>query len=624
MRSGKTNALLLVALALFACSGGPGADGDGAGAGDGGASGDAPDSGPGTSDDGGASDADTGGGGVDGGTVADWRKPAFCTVDTVRVEAILSGMTLERKAAQVLLVGGEGNGRTPKEDTARNVSELGVGGLFLPPVTGVQMDPSDTAGLIKNVQELAVNGYGVPLFVSLDHEGGHAAALNSLNGGTDTPGNMALGQARAPAYTFDCFDIMGEELNALGFNMDFAPVLDITPNHLNGAINTRGFSGDPSLVSSLAPAAVWGLQNHNVLGTIKHFPGVGLTGLDSHKELPVNDMGIDEFRATTFRPFREAIEAGAEAIMTGHIVYSGVDPVYGTSMSSTLLRGILRSELGYQGLVVTDSITMAGAKLGAGGEEPTVRALAAGNDMVLLVSSKFDEARARVDLIAAAVNEGRLAEADLDAAIRRILSLKMKYCAFDHPLPDAESLDSHLGLETNFRRARVAAENSVVAYKTEKGVLPLRADQKILFVGPGMVYQDAGSGWSNIVDRSMGEELEHFSANVTRFEVPLPPAPGKEREYLPLVDGTDVVAAASINAHYSQAQRDFLAPLFATGKPVVLLTLGVPYDAWAFPDARTVLNVTGQRSVSMIAAAKVLFGDIEALGQPAVDMKEAE
>ncbi|MBI5528654.1 MAG: hypothetical protein HY897_20175 [Deltaproteobacteria bacterium] len=579
------------------------------------------DSGAGLADGGGLPDGGTADAGpADGGTIADWKKPSFCPVDTGRVEIILSAMPLERKAAQVLMVGAEGNGRTPNDDAARSVSELGVGGVFLPPITGVQMEPADTAEFITSLQGLAIGAHGVPLFVSLDQEGGHAAALNSLNGGTDTPGSMALGQARAPRFTFDCFDIMGEELRAIGFNMDFAPVLDITPDHKNGAMNTRAFSGDPVLVSFLAPTAVWALQNHNVLGTIKHFPGIGLTGVDSHKDLPANDMPLAEFHATTLAPFREAVEAGAEAIMTGHILYSAVDPDFGASMSKALLRDILRGELGYEGLIVTDSITMAGAKLGAGDEEPTARALAAGNDIVLLVSSAHDDARARVDLIVAAVSEGRLAEADLDAAVRRILSLKMKYCVFDQPLPDTASLGAHVGLDENFRRARAAAERSIVTYKSDGDVLPLRDDRKILFVGPGTVYQDAGSGWANMVDRSMGEVLERFSQTVTRFEVGLPPAPDKAQEYLPLVEAADVVVAATINAHYSVEQRDFFAPLFAAGKPVILLTLGVPYDAWHFPGADVILNVTGQRSVSMIAAAKVLFGNIDATGEPAVDM----
>lgn len=578
------------------------------------------DSGPGPTDAAGPDGGTLDPGPADSGTIADWRKPAFCAIDTGRVEGILATMPLERKAAQVLMVGAEGSGPTPNDDAKRSVSELGVGGVFLPPITGVQMEPADTAEFITSLQNLAVGAHGVPLFVTLDQEGGHAAALNSLNGGTDTPGSMALGQARDPRFTFDCFDIMGEELRAIGFNMDFAPVLDITPDHKNGAMNTRAFSGDPALVSALAPAAIWGLQNHNVLGTIKHFPGVGLTGVDSHKDLPENDITLEEFHSTTLAPFREAVENSAEAIMTGHILYSAVDPGFGASMSRVLLRDILRGELGYQGLVVTDSITMAGAKLGAGDEEPTARALAAGNDMVLLVSSVFEEAKARVELVVAAVREGRLPEADLDAAVGRILSLKMKYCVFDDPLPDAASLDAHVGLDENFRRAREAAERSIVLYRTDDEVLPLREDQKILFVGPGTVYQDAGSGWANMVDRSMGEVLERFSKTVTRFEVGLPPAPGKVQEYLPLVEDADVVVAATINAHYSAEQRDFLAPVFAAGKPTVLLTLGVPYDAWHFPAADVILNVTGQRSVSMIAAAKVLFGRIEATGEPAVDM----
>lgn len=608
--------LYVAALALCACSGGEAqvsadagrsvldAGQDAGGQPDSGADAGLPDTGP-----------------SDGGTLMDWRKPDFCAVDDARVEAILSGMSLERKAAQVLMASGIGKGGTPAADTTRDIAELQVGGIFLQPLSGVSVDPTETAGLIKAMQEQAVAASGVPLFVSLDQEGGHAAAVNLLSGGTDTPGSMALGQAREPRFTFDCFDIMGDELNALGFNMDFAPVLDILPNHLNGAMNTRGFCADQALVSVLGPAAVWGLQDHRVLGTIKHVPGLGFTGLDSHKDLAVVDMSAADFHATTFLSFQRAVEAGADAMMTGHIIYTGIDPDFAGSMSAVLLRDIIRKDLGFQGLIITDSIGMAGAKLGAGGEEPAVQALIAGNDMVLLVDETFAEAEKKVNLIAGAVRDGRLSESDLDTAVRRILSLKMKYCAFESPMPDPAALGERLGTQQSKRRALAAAEQSIVLFREEKGVLPLNADQKILFIGPGTYYQDPGAGWPNLVDRSMGEELQHFSRNVTRHETVLPPDPAKAVEYMALVGESDVVVIATINAHYSKEQVDFFTPLLSSGKPVVLLTLGVPYDAWDLPGAGTVLNVTGQRSVSMIAAAKVLFGESEAVGKPAVSME---
>jgi len=571
------------------------------------------------------------GGGEGGGADAEddnvepgWANPAYCAVDLDRVEAILDAMSLERKAAQVLIVGVTGSGSGPAQETSRKISEIGVGGVFLPPLQAVQLDPVDTARLVRAMQQEAVAATGIPLFVTLDHEGGHAAVLNTVSGATDTPGSMALGQAVDPVWTFDCFDVMGTEAAALGFNMDFAPVLDVLPDPANGAMNTRGFGATAGLVAALAPPAVWGLQNHLVLGTAKHFPGVGLTAIDTHADLPVVEVSEEEFRATTLVPFAEAIRAGADALMTGHVVYSTIDPDYPASMSEVILRGLVREELGFTGLIVTDSIGMAGALLGAGDDGPTVRALIAGNDMVLAAGADYEGTANQVAEIVAAVGDGRLAEADLDAAVRRILAYKMKYCAFENPFPDPEAVRSLVGTQENLARTQTAANHTIVLWREEPGMLPLTPDAQILFIGPDRWYQDPGSGWFNIVDRTFGEVLERYSSNVTRFEVVLPPAPSSAAGYLPLAEAADVIVMATINAHYSTEQVEFLRPALEVGKPVVLVTLGVPYDAWELSGAGTIMNATGQRSVSMEAAAAVLFGQIEALGTPAVEMTPAD
>jgi len=548
-----------------------------------------------------------------------WARPRFCEVDEARVEAVLAAMTLPDKAGQVLIVGGTGTANGPSPQTRSAIEEVGVGGVFLVPGAGVQMHPLDTARLIVAMQQAALGARGIPLFVTLDQEGGHAAALNSLNGGTDTPGSLALGQTRDEGAVHDCHDVMGRELHALGFNMDFAPVLDSRSDPDNGALNTRPFSDDPALVARLAPPAVWGLENHLVLGTIKHFPSVGPTPLDTHADLPVVDMAAGEFRATVLAPFRAAIQAGADAVMTGHIIYAAMDPDFPASMSSLLIRTVLREELGFDGVVVTDSVGMAGATLGAGPDGPTVRALIAGNDIVLQAGTEVQGARDKRDEVLAAVADGRLPEADLDTAVRRILRYKMKYCAFDAPFPDETLLAAEVGTGENRLRTQAAADRSVVLLRDDAQVLPLDPDRPIAYVGPGRFYLDPGSGWWNVVDRTLGDALADAGADVVSCEVAMPPSTSDAAECLEVATTASVVVLASINAHYSPEQTTFLLAFKDVPVPVVLVTLGVPYDAWDIP-VPTVLNVTGQRSVSLIAAARVLFGEIPATGRPAVNM----
>lgn len=548
--------------------------------------------------------------------------PGLCDVDDATIDALVAEMSLPDKAAQVLVVQGSGSGEGPDDDTLASIAEVHVGALYLPPVLGVQMDPTDTARLVAGMQQAALDATGIPLFVTLDQEGGHAASLNSLNGGTDTPGNLALAQAADAAAVSEVYDLMGAELHALGFNMDFAPAVDLLADPENGALNTRTFGDDPALASELAVAAVGGLQPWRVLPTVKHAPGAGYTSVDTHAGLPVVDVDEERFYDEVIVPFSAAIDGGADGIMTTHVVFSAIDPDWPASLSEVFIRGVLRDRLGFDGIVVTDSLGMEGAIEGAGGEVPAVRAIVAGSDLALHAGAESDGAREARDALVAAVEDGSLAEPDLDEAVRRVLAHKVKYCAFDAPIPEVDAVSTLVGTAEAQARSQAVADRTVVALRDDAGLLPLSPDQRVLFVGPDWFYTDPGSGWMNLVDRTLGEVLEAYADSVARYEVALPPDPANAEDYLALAGDADVLVVATINAHYSDEQVEFFAPAFDAGKPVVLVTLGVPFDAWDFPEAATVLNVTGQRSVSLVAAAEVLYGFEEARGVAAVDMEE--
>lgn len=324
-------------------------------------------------------------------------------------------MQMERLAAQLLWCGwGEAPEPDPKSynDHARYLAEgLGVGGLVL--FTRNLGTPDEIAALVGTLRAHSAT----PLLIGIDQEGGRVSRLPLP--GMVFPGNMALGKLDRPEATRQVHRALGEQLAALGIDVDFAPSLDVNNNPANPIIGVRSFGEDPGLVARHGVEAVAGFREAGVLPVVKHFPGHGDTQADSHLELPCQPADRARLESVELVPFRAALAEPALAVMTTHILFPALDPELPSTLSPRILSGLLRDELGFDGLVVTDCLEMKGIASHWSPEETAVLAIEAGADMLLVCHTRETQARMHAALCRA-VREGRLTEERLAQSVTRI------------------------------------------------------------------------------------------------------------------------------------------------------------------------------------------------------------
>ena len=398
------------------------------------------------------------------------------------VAARLGQMTLEQKAGQLFVAwslsraSGDNHARL-----LRWVEEVGLGGVILSLGT-----VEDAAQLIPKLQDRAET----PLLLAGDFEGG---VWFRLDGATELGNQMLVGATRDAGLAEAMGRVTGEEARALGFHWVFAPVLDVNSNPANPIINVRSFGEQPALVSRLGRAFARGVRSAGLISCGKHFPGHGDVASDSHLELPTVPGDADRLRDVELRPFREAARDGLESVMTGHLAVPGLgerDDVPAT-LSKRILGDVLRGELGFTGLVVTDALDMGGVKNALPAEEVAVRALLAGADVLLMPP---DPLAARTAVVAA-VTAGRVPQARLDDAVRRILEMKQRVGLLDGGGRTAVNWRDQLQQPAAVALAKTLAARGPVLVR-DRG----EAARKVLGAGDGqtllvtLVDQDEGQG----------------------------------------------------------------------------------------------------------------------------------
>ncbi|MFB9279964.1 beta-N-acetylhexosaminidase [Cohnella cellulosilytica] len=350
------------------------------------------------------------------------------------IELLLAKMTLEEKVGQVIVAGIEG---TRIDDKMKKlIAEQHVGGLIW-----YKNNFSDLKGSVQLVNELkrANDGNPLPLFMSVDQEGGKVSRLPKDF--TAMPDAVKVGRTGKPELAEEMGALLSNELRLMGFNMNFAPVLDVNSNPANPVIGTRAFGRDAESVATMGVAAMQGLQHGGTIAVVKHFPGHGDTSVDSHLELPSVGKTIAELEKLEWIPFRAAIQEGTDAVMIAHILFPKIDPDSPSSLSKTVITDLLRDRLGYAGVVITDDMTMGAIARNYGIEDASLQSFLAGSDL-LLVAHGYDTARKVYDRLLEAVNSGALPESRLDESLRRIIALKLKYKLSDEaiPVPSASAL----------------------------------------------------------------------------------------------------------------------------------------------------------------------------------------
>lgn len=337
------------------------------------------------------------------------------------IEYKLENMSLEERVGQLFLVGFH----SPNVDSQIKdlIENYHVGGVIY--FTRNIKNLEQTKNLSDNLQELALNrGAQIPLFISVDQEGGEIRRIKDLS---YFPANKVLGAAVGPKKMRKIAAVTARELKGVGINFNLAPVLDVNNNPNNPVIGERSFGADPELVAQMGTAYIKGLQSEGVIAAAKHFPGHGDTAVDSHTELPVIKHNRDRLDAVELYPFQKAIEAGVEAIMAAHIYFPAVEPEIGipASLSKAVLTDLLRGDLKFQGLIVTDDLEMGAITRNFGTAAAAVRSIKAGSDLVL-ISHTHGLQKEAVKAVTAAVKNGEISKERIRKSVRKIIKLKIK------------------------------------------------------------------------------------------------------------------------------------------------------------------------------------------------------
>lgn len=326
-------------------------------------------------------------------------------------------MTLRDTIGQLFMLGFSGT--TVSGELKTLLTDYRPGGVIL--FARNLKTPAQIAGLTNDLQHLTPDA---PLLISVDQEGGRVSRLPS--GFTIFPACSRLGQCGSSELAYAVAGATAAELRAVGINMNMAPVLDINTNPQNPIIGDRAFSADPVQVCSLGLATLAGLQDHRVIACGKHFPGHGDTSADSHKELPVVDASAERLFDLELRPFRHAIENGLATIMTAHVLYRSLDDRLPATLSPAILSGLLRDELRFQGVTVTDDLEMRAIVDHYGIGDAAVLALQAGADLLLICQDQNRQVAA-MEAVHLAVKDGTIPQTRIDASLRRITDLKRRF-----------------------------------------------------------------------------------------------------------------------------------------------------------------------------------------------------
>ncbi|HOV27675.1 MAG TPA: beta-N-acetylhexosaminidase [Pseudobacteroides sp.] len=340
----------------------------------------------------------------------------------------LNEMTLDEKIGQLVIVGFEGE--TIDSNTKELIEKYHVGGviLFKKNIKSV----SQTAVLINSIKEVNyVNK--LPIFVSVDEEGGRVSRMPEEF--KKIPSSRDIGEKDDENYSYQIGSAIGNMIGHLGFNMNFAPVLDINSNPHNKVIDDRALGSEPDIVKRLGISTMKGLQSKNIIPVIKHFPGHGDTAEDSHIGLPVINYDLDRLRNFEFIPFLEAIRHNADAVMIAHILMSKIDGDYPASMSHKVVSGILRDEMEFKGVVITDDLTMGAIEKNYDIGDAAVKSFNAGCD-ILLVCHGYEKELSVIRALKEAAENGEIPLERIDESVYRIIQLKNKYGLTDTKIDD--------------------------------------------------------------------------------------------------------------------------------------------------------------------------------------------
>ncbi|MGA9397537.1 MAG: glycoside hydrolase family 3 protein, partial [Anaerolineaceae bacterium] len=487
-------------------------------------------------------------------------------------------LTPEQAIGQKLLLAFSGKDR-PASEFIQALLRYRAGGITL--FRHLNVDhPAQVRQLTDALQSVARENDMPPLLIAADQEGGQLMAIGS--GTTALPGNMALGATGSTELAFQAGLVLGNELAAMGINVNYAPCCDVNVNPHNPVIGTRSFGEDPLKVAQMAAAMIKGIQSAGVAATAKHFPGHGDTSSDSHLKLPHVLHSLEELRAVDLPPFNAAVRAGVKIVMSGHLALPVIDGPRAppATLSARVLNGMLRGDLGFEGVIVSDALDMKAIRQGKRLGETAVRAAAAGVDLFLLTDDPLGHQRVYDSLIRAE-KDGRLPFENLAASAARILSMKRWIASHAQPY----ELDV-IGSTAHREVADEIARRSITIVRDREGLLPIRLDDKkrIVIVLPRPVDLTPADTSSYVVP-ALGKAVRQFHPNTDELIIPHDPDAQEIAKVLHRLPKYDLILLATINANDSPGQATLIRQALELNHPLIVAALRLPYDLTAFPDA---------------------------------------
>lgn len=463
--------------------------------------------------------------------------------------------------------------------------------------------------LTRTLQEAAGASGPGPLLIAADQEGGQFVALGHET--TPFPGNMALGATRDADLAYEVGQAMGRELAALGVNVNYAPVCDVNSNPQNPNVGVRAFGDDPALVAELAAATIAGLQRAGVAATAKHFPGLGDAGLDPHYGLPQLPQTREQLQEGALRPFRAAVEAGAKLMMSAHVAMPRLSgrPDVPATVQREIMHDLLRGELGFRGLVISDAMDMAAISQGAGHIVEAIAALRAGVD-VLLLSAEEDVQERLYRGLQLAYSRRLLPEQNVRAAADRLQALKAWLGQQAQPPPDVVGCHEHRQL------ARRVAKRAVTLVRNEAHLLPLRLPSRarVALVMP-RPRDLTPADTSSHVRPHLAHAARAYHPRLEEFITENPPAEEEIAALKRQVAGYDLLLLVTLSAGLRPAQQTLVHELLSLGLPTVTVAARTPYDLATYPRATTHVCTYGIQPPSMEALAAALWGQIPFRGR---------
>ncbi|WP_406216352.1 glycoside hydrolase family 3 protein [Streptomyces canus] len=548
-----------------------------------------------------------------------------------QLRTLISRMTLEEKVGQLFVMRVYGHSATAPDQTDidANLKEIGVrtaaemiaryrvGGIIYFTWAHNTRDPHQIADLSNGIQKASLRQpRGLPVLVSTDQE--HGIVCRVGEPATLFPGAMAIGAGGARKDARTLGRIAGQELRAIGIRQNYSPVADVNVNPANPVIGVRSFGSEAGAVAGLVTAEVAGYQGAGVAATAKHFPGHGDTAVDSHYGFPVITHSRELWEKLDAVPFRAAIRAGIDSIMTAHIQFPALDDSGDpATLSHPILTGILRGELGYDGVVVTDSLGMEGVRTKYGDDRVPVLALKAGVDQLLNPPSL----NIAWNAVLKAVQDGELTEARLDESILRILRLKARLGLFEEPYVSHGGVTRTVGTPAHLAEADRIAERTTTLLVNEKRLLPLnrRTHRKLLVVGADPASPSGTTGPPTGV---LAAALTELGFTATALPTGTAPSAATVAQAVAAAQDADAVIVGTYNI--TAAQKTLVEQLVATGRPVVAVAIRNPYDVAQLPAVPAYLAAYSWTDVELRAAARVIAGKAAPRGKLPVPVQRAD